>query len=58
MRYVITDKYANGDDYGEAFTGLPDLAYALGDIHRWNGDERIAADQRVIESTIKIETEV
>ncbi len=51
MRYILTGKYANGDDYGEGTESLAELAYIISDLNRWHDDERVDA------TTLKIETE-
>lgn len=53
MRYILTGKYTNGDDYAEATESLADLAYIISEINRW----KIGEGLRIDASTLKIETE-
>ena len=56
MRYLITGKYANGDDYGETLDDAEQLAEALHLIARHDHDDT-PSYYRVLSDTIKIETE-
>ena len=56
MRYIVTGKYINGDEYAEAFEDIEQLADNLRYIAGHNHDG--APDHyRVLVNTIKIETE-
>ena len=57
MRYILTGKYANGDDYAEATESLAELAYITSEINRWSDDERVDSSARIDATTLKIETE-
>ena len=57
MRYILTGKYANGDDYAEATENLEELAYIISEINRWSDDERVDPSARIDATTLKIETE-
>lgn len=57
MRYLITGKYDNGDDYAEATESLAELAYIISEINRWGDDMSLRPDQRIGSDNITIETE-
>ena len=57
MKYLITGKYANGDDYAEATESLAELAYIISEINRWHDHASVGENLRVDATTLKIETE-
>jgi len=57
MRYLITGKYDNGDDYAEATESLAELAYIISEINRYGDDMSLRPDQRIGSDNITIETE-
>ena len=57
MRYILTGKYQNGDDYADATTSVAELAYCVSEINRWSTNERVDASERVDATTLIIETE-
>lgn len=56
MRYIITGKYQNGDDFANSWDSIEGLAWELSDIKRWD-TPTTKDDERVLSDTIKIETE-
>ena len=56
-RYIITGKYANGDDYAEATESLSELAYIISEINRWGDDMSLRPDERIGSDNITIVTE-
>ena len=57
MRYILTGKYDNGDEYAEATESLAELAYIISEINRWGDDVSLSPDQRVDPASLIIETE-
>ena len=57
MRYILTGKYDNGDEYAEATESLAELAYIISEINRWGDDMSLRPDERICADNITIETE-
>lgn len=57
MRYIVTGKYANGDEYGETTESLAELSYIVSEINRWDNHASVGENLRVDASTVTIETE-
>ena len=57
MRYILTGKYDNGDEYAEATESLAELAYIISEINRGGDDMSLRPDERICADNITIETE-
>lgn len=58
MKYLLTGKYANGDDYTETADSLAKLSEIIDDINRWHNHASVGENLRVDATTLVIETEV
>lgn len=58
MKYLLTGKYANGDDYAETADSLAKLSEIIDDINRWHNHASVGENLRVDATTLVIETKV
>lgn len=57
MKYILTGKYANGDDYADKCYSIEDLLSELADIAKDEKSTTIADDAKVRTDQISVTTE-